>query len=49
MIERGLVPEELPPAEDIRKVERRLNTEKGKALKQKKSHRVVSRNALTTR
>jgi DNA-damage-inducible protein D len=35
MIERGLVPEELPPAEDIKKVERRLNTEKEKALKQK--------------
>jgi len=35
MIERGLVPENLPPAEDVKKVERRLNTEKGKALKSK--------------
>jgi DNA-damage-inducible protein D len=30
MIERGLVPENLPPAEDVKKVERRLNTEKVK-------------------
>jgi DNA-damage-inducible protein D len=36
MIERGLVPEKLPPAEDVKKVERRLETEKTKALKQKK-------------
>jgi DNA-damage-inducible protein D len=36
MIERGLVPEQLPPAEDVKKVERRLKTEKTKALKQKK-------------
>ena len=36
MIERGLVPENLPPAEDVKKVERRLNTEKEKALKRKK-------------
>jgi DNA-damage-inducible protein D len=35
MIERGLVPENLPPAEDVKKVERRLNTEKEKALKRK--------------
>ncbi|MDR1879480.1 MAG: DNA damage-inducible protein D [Tannerellaceae bacterium] len=35
MIERGLVPENLPPAEDVKKVERRLNTEKKKALKTK--------------
>jgi DNA-damage-inducible protein D len=33
MIERGLVPENLPPAEDVKKVERRLNTEKEKLLK----------------
>ena len=32
MIERGLVPENLPPAEDVKKVERRLNAEKEKAL-----------------
>jgi len=36
MIERGLVPENLPPAEDVKKVERRLHTEKEKALKRKK-------------
>ncbi len=35
MIERGLVPENLPPAEDVKKVERRLATEKKKALKSK--------------
>jgi DNA-damage-inducible protein D len=35
MIERGLVPENLPPAEDVKKVERRLNTEKEKALSRK--------------
>jgi len=31
MIERGLVPENLPPAEDVQKVERRLKTEEKKA------------------
>ena len=36
MIERGLVPENLPPAEDVKKVECRLITEKDKALKIKK-------------
>jgi DNA-damage-inducible protein D len=36
MIERGLVPENLPPAEDVKKVERRLTAEKEKALKRKK-------------
>jgi len=36
MIERGLVPENLPPAEDVKKVERRLHSEKKKALSQKK-------------
>jgi len=33
MIERGLVSENLPPAEDIQKVERRLKAEEKKALK----------------
>jgi len=33
MIERGLVPENLPPAEDVQKVERRLKSEEKKALK----------------
>ena len=31
MIERGLVPENLPPAEDVQKMERRLKTEEKKA------------------
>ena len=33
MIERGLVPENLPPAEDLQKVERRLKTAEKKVLK----------------
>ena len=32
LIERGIVPEDLPPAEDVKKVERRLEKEKKKAL-----------------
>ncbi len=36
MVERGLTPENLPPAEDVKKVERRLNSENKKALKNKK-------------
>ncbi|MDR3180511.1 MAG: DNA damage-inducible protein D [Prevotellaceae bacterium] len=35
MIERGLVPENLPPAEDVKKVEKRLKAEKEKLIKQK--------------
>ena len=35
MIERGIVPENLPPAEDVKKVERRLAAEKKKALSHK--------------
>ena len=35
MIERGIVPENLPPAEDVKKVERRLAAEKKKALSNK--------------
>ena len=33
MIERGLVPENLPPAEDVQKVERRLKADEKKVLK----------------
>jgi len=33
MIERGLVPENLPPAEDVQKVERRLKSQENKILK----------------
>lgn len=36
MVERGLTPENLPPAEDVKKVERRLNAENKKALKNKR-------------
>ncbi len=36
MIERGLVPENLPAAEDVKKVERRLTSESNKALKKRK-------------
>ncbi|PKN45115.1 MAG: DNA damage-inducible protein D [Deltaproteobacteria bacterium HGW-Deltaproteobacteria-17] len=33
LIQRGIVPEQLPPAEDVKKVERRLTAEEKKALK----------------
>ncbi len=33
LLERGVTPENLPPAEDIKKVKRRLNAEESKALK----------------
>lgn len=33
LIDRGIRPESLPPAEDVKKVERRLTTEEKKALK----------------
>lgn len=36
LIERGIQPELMPPAEDVKKVERRLESEKKKALKNKK-------------
>lgn len=36
LTERGIIPENLPPAEDIKKVERRLTGEKKKLLKNKK-------------
>lgn len=32
MIQRGIIPENLPPAEDVKKVERRLASEEKKAL-----------------
>ena len=37
LIERGIVPENLPPAEDVKKVERRLSKEKKDLLQNKKS------------
>jgi DNA-damage-inducible protein D len=36
LLERGIVPEQLPPAEDIKKVERKLKNDEQKALKNKK-------------
>jgi DNA-damage-inducible protein D len=35
LLERGIVPEQLPPAEDVKKVERKLKTDEKKALKNK--------------
>ena len=35
LVQRGIVPENLPPAEDIKKVERRLNSEQKKAIEGK--------------
>jgi DNA-damage-inducible protein D len=35
MIDRGIVPENLPPAEDVKKVERRLASKQKKALENK--------------
>lgn len=35
LVQRGIIPENLPPAEDIKKVERRLNAEEKKALESK--------------
>ncbi len=32
MIQRGIIPENLPPAEDVKKVERRLASEEKNAL-----------------
>ncbi len=36
LLERGIVPENLPAAEDVKKVERRLNSEEKKAVENKK-------------
>ena len=35
LTERGIIPENLPPAEDVKKVERRLESEKKKLLSNK--------------
>jgi len=35
LLDRGIVPESLPEAEDVKKVERRLKSEERKALKNK--------------
>lgn len=39
MLQRGIVPENLPPAEDVKKVERRLASEDKKALQNKKGRK----------
>jgi DNA-damage-inducible protein D len=36
LLERGIIPEELPAAEDVKKVERRLVSEEKKAIENKK-------------
>ena len=36
ILERGIVPEDLPAAEDVKKVERRLASEEKKAVENKK-------------
>lgn len=36
LVERGIIPEDLPPAEDVKKVERRLASDEKKMLKNKK-------------
>lgn len=36
LVQRGIVPENLPAAEDVKKVERRLASEQKKALENKK-------------
>ena len=36
LTERGIIPEDLPPAEDVKKVERRLASEEKKMLKNDK-------------
>ena len=37
LTERGIIPENLPPAEDVKKVERRLASEQKKMVKNKKN------------
>ena len=39
LTERGIIPENLPPAEDVKKVERRLASEEKKMLKNKKNQK----------
>lgn len=39
LLKRGIVPENLPPAEDVKKVERRLTSEQKNALKNKKDRK----------
>ncbi len=37
MLERGLVPENLPPAEDVKKIQRKLNSDEKNVLKHTKT------------
>jgi len=39
LIERGVKPESLPPAEDVKKVERKLNSDEKKLLKDVKKRK----------
>lgn len=39
LLSRGIVPENLKPEQDVKKVERKLNSEKKQSLKQKKTFR----------
>lgn len=38
LLERGIQPENLPPAEDVKKLQRKLNSDEKKVLKEKKSN-----------
>lgn len=40
LVQRGIVPEDLPAAEDVKKVERRLASEQKKALENKKKNKM---------
>ena len=42
LIERGIVPENLPPAEDVKKVERRLKSEDKRALESIDNQKLIS-------
>ena len=46
LLERGIVPENLPPAEDVKKVQRRLKSEEKKALANKKKEIMVPYNPI---
>lgn len=46
MIQRGIIPENLPPAEDVKKVERRLVSEEKKALINKNKKEIINMNCI---
>ena len=43
LVQRGIVPENLPAAEDVKKVERRLASEQKKVLENKKKKVTIQR------